>query len=1242
LPIRVERLPLPAGASLDELLHTMAGQRFDLASGALLRVWLLPGEQSPAVLLVAHRMVLDWRGASRLAAEIFDHYATGSPAPQTLLPADRLNFAVWQRAWAKADDFRAQREWWKDKLGTQLPVLQLPAVGRRTAGRTFAGGEVRTELPADTAGLLRTHPCANTQVGLESLLLAAYAALLLRYSGQSDLVVGWNVSADGLLPGRVELGPTENWLALRLSVDASIAFSQLLSEVSQETAQAWEHRGVPFDVLLRDLSLPARSVLPPLIQAQFEFREELRTDAIANGGAFARVSEVVPAATPFELHLVVTRNADAVELSLRFNTELFNLVRAQRFLGHFTGLLASALQNPSCPVGRLSLMNGEEIRQIVTEFNATAAPYPHDRCLHQLVENQATRFPDNTAYVFEGRNFRYGQVNGWANAIAGRLAARGIGRGHFVPLLMDRSVELPVCMLAVMKAGAAYVPMDVHWPAQRIHHIVRDTNCPVVLVTESPAAQLPAEVEVWTIDTRDLGEDVSPPSVAITSDDPIYMIYTSGSTGVPKGAINKHRGIVNRLSYMTRRYGCAVDDVILQTSAHIFDASVWQYFWPLINGAKCILPSPMAGFDHRHITELIGRYQVTVTDFVPSVFNILVDILDKDTELRNNLKSLRQILIGGEALSPKAIFRFLESFPRVGITNTYGPTETSIGVIFYEVGKEYEDPLPIGRPIANVNAYVLDELLQPVPIGVPGMLYVGGDCVGLGYHGDPVKTAAAFLDNPFREVHPGPIYRTGDLARYRESGDIEFLGRADHQVKIRGVRIELGEIEAKLAQHPGISAAVVNLWEATGGAKRLAAYIVSTGAEAPTTEELRAFLKESLPEYVIPHAFVRLSELPLLRSGKVDRKSLPPPTDEPDRTRRRGPPPQTRVQSVIAQTWRDEIGIPYVSIHDNFFELGGDSLGAVRVVARLELQFGIRLEAEQMMIQSLGQLAASVPGETESMHQDAAPDTRSSPVLQPFYFGELQRQLFGALHDSTTVARSGVVVCSPLGHEYIFCHRSLRHLAQLLAERATPVLRFDYFGTGDSQGEARAMTLSGCVDDTKAAVAEISGRLALPYVSLVGLRLGGAIASLLAARLSMVAKIVLWDPVFDGESYLRDLQAVHSSLVGGRSVRKSADRGKGSDFIELAGFPMSMDFHAEIKSIGPQAYASLGGKEILLVDSSEGSLQEPLAASLSATGVKVDYVRIPYPEIWNQDPYKTRLPTRIIDEVCRWLSGETS
>ena len=450
----------------------------------------------------------------------------------------------------------------------------------------------------------------------------------------------------------------------------------------------------------------------------------------------------------------------------------------------------------------------------------------------------------------------------------------------------------------------------------------------------------------------------------------------------------------------------------------------------------------------------------------------------------------------------------------------------------------------------------------------------------------------------------------------------------------------------------GVSGAVVNLYESADGSKRLAAYLVPAEGADPSTDELRAFMRQTLPDYLIPNAFVRLTELPLLRSGKVDRKSLLPPTEETERSRVVGTPPTTRVQQAIAKAWEEEIGMAGVSIHDNFFELGGDSLAAMKVLARLEMDHGIRLEAEQMMNQSLGQLAAGVPGQDAAdtaaagaAAHAATADAGAETALQPFFFGAEDRQLFGCLHASAQPAAS-VVVCPPMGHEYLFTHRSLRHLAQLLSADAQAgleqsVLRFDYFGTGDSQGDAAQISLPGCTADAQAALAEAQRRQAAVgtagALSIVGLRLGAVAAAQAAAATPAVQRVVLWDPVTDGMEHLAALRAVHLRISGREATHKP-----GAEFVELAGFPMPVALHSQIEALQRQPYAALAGKQVLLIDSSAEGSQTAFADWLKTQGVDVKLAHIPYPEIWNQDPYKTRLPTKILDQVCRWLAGDAA
>ncbi|NES82289.1 MAG: amino acid adenylation domain-containing protein [Moorea sp. SIO2B7] len=594
-------------------------------------------------------------------------------------------------------------------------------------------------------------------------------------------------------------------------------------------------------------------------------------------------------------------------------------------------------------ISTLPILTEEERQQLLIEWNDTKREYPQDKCIHQLVEAQVMRTPERIAAIFEDRSLTYQEVNEKANELAGVLKAKGISKGKYVPVLMEKSLELLISHLAIMKVGAAFVPMSPRWPIERIAEILNQLNSEVVLINQVDSKW--SSLSNWSyfvVNESKLIGSKSNLNLPVQLEDPIYIIFTSGSTGKPKGAINQHCGIVNRFFNMNDRYGIQDNDVILFTSDSMFDASVWQLFWPLINGMQVVIPDANFNFEPNLIIELVEKRKVTITDFVPAVFNILVDYLNDNLELYSKLSSLRQLLIGGEQMNSKAIYQFKSFLSQVGITNTYGPTETSIGVIFHEVPSTFTDPIPIGRPLHNVYALILDHHLNPVPVGVSGELYLGGQCVGLGYLNHQELTRSVFIDNPFEEIDSDRLYKTGDLVRYLPDGTIEFLGRIDNQVKIRGIRIELGEIESVLTQHPQVKRTIVIPQENRPGDKRLVAYLV-TNQEQTTIDELRSFLQERLPEYMMPSAFVLLETIPLTPNGKVDRRALPSPDLSSKYLEASFVPPRNTLEMQLAQIWSEVLGLPSVGVRDNFFTLGGNSLLAVQLMVRIEKHFGKQL-----------------------------------------------------------------------------------------------------------------------------------------------------------------------------------------------------------------------------------------------------------------------------------------------------------
>ncbi|MBW3655436.1 MAG: amino acid adenylation domain-containing protein, partial [Gemmatimonadetes bacterium] len=530
----------------------------------------------------------------------------------------------------------------------------------------------------------------------------------------------------------------------------------------------------------------------------------------------------------------------------------------------------------------------------------------------------------------------YAGLNASANRLARELRERGMGRGSFVPILAERGPYVAVAMLAVMKAGAAFVPLDAKWPEERLRRVLDDVGAPLLLagagtVDLADALGLPViPVVIGGADAANLPSETG-------ADDPIYAIYTSGSTGVPKGAVVPHAGIANRFHWMTETFGAASARSVLQTTRHVYDSAVWQLFWPLTVGGQTVVPRADGETDADYLVELIRAESVTMTDFVPSVFNALVPELSADASARERLSSLRTVIVGGEQITAETTYRFMELFPGVGVVNLYGPTECSIGSIHHAVSTTDGNRIPIGRPIANTSALILDRGGRLVPQGVPGEIHLGGRCVGLGYIGDGKRTSAVFIPNPYAPRGGERLYRTGDLGRYRADGSIECLGRLDEQVKIRGFRIEPGEIERLLRQQPGVRDALVIAREAAAGDRRLVAYVAAGHPESVQPSTLRARLAAGLPEYMVPSAFVVLAGFPLTANGKVDRRALPAPAWDAGRAY---VAPRTPAEEILADIWATVLGVERVGVHDSFFELGGHSLLATRVISRVRQAFG--------------------------------------------------------------------------------------------------------------------------------------------------------------------------------------------------------------------------------------------------------------------------------------------------------------
>jgi amino acid adenylation domain-containing protein len=942
-------------------LHAEASRPFRFAEGPPVRFLLLGrGTDDHILLLAAHHAVLDFRSLEIVFDELLHVFAARAQRRDVALPevGQQADFTRWQREMLEGGDGERLRARLVERLEGAPTVLALPADHPRPPVRGYRGSAHAFTLPADLAA--RLHELAHAErVTPYALLLAGFQVLLHRWSGQDDFLVG-SPASGRTRPGFAgTTGFLVNTVVLRARLDDDLSFRDLLRRTRDDALAALGAQGYPFERLVEQLHPERDASRTPLVQVLFVFQQADRlraATACALGidgareerGELALESVAVETgAAQFDLALAMGEVEGTLAGSLRYDADLFEPDTVRRMATHFQRLLEGIAAAPETPVGRLPLLPPAETREVVHGFNATEVHFTEgDAPLHRLVEAQAARTPDAVAVVFGDEAVCYRDLDERANRLAHHLRELGVGPEVRVGVCLERSVGMVVALLGVLKAGGAYVPVDPTHPAERIAYVLADADVPVLLTQERLAASLPehrgATVRLdadWpTIAAGPSGS----PEVEVSSDEVAYVIYTSGSTGRPKGAMNAHRGVVNRLLWMQAEYGLSPADVVLQKTPFSFDVSVWEFFWPLIVGARLVVARPEGHRDPTYLSRTISEQGVTTLHFVPSMLRAFLEHGDACA-----CRSVRRVVASGEALPAELVGRFFSELPHAELHNLYGPTETAVDVTYWRcVSDDARHTVPIGRPVANTRIRVLDRCGEPAPIGVPGELHIGGVQVGRGYLGRPSLTAEKFVPDPFPAVPGARLYRSGDLARWRADGVLEYLGRTDDQVKVRGFRIEPGEIEAVLVMHPAVHEAVVVHRQDAPGDPRLVAYFVADGA-APPAGELRALARDHLPEHMVPSAFVQLDAIPLSPNGKIDRRALPAP-DRRAGTAAAYVAPRSEMEEALAAIWSEVLGVERVGVHDHFFDLGGYSLLAVRVGSRVQETFGVDLPLQTL------------------------------------------------------------------------------------------------------------------------------------------------------------------------------------------------------------------------------------------------------------------------------------------------------
>ncbi|AMA46430.1 hypothetical protein APT63_12830 [Pseudomonas sp. 22-AL-CL-001] len=937
-------------AALQTRIEQQVRQPFDLTQGPLLRACLV--RQAPdthVLVLVLHHIVSDGVSMQVMVEELvalYEALSQGQAPSLPALPIQYADYAVWQRDWMAAGERERQLTYWLERLGGPQPVLELPLDHPRPPVRSQAGASLALALPATVQDALRR--LAREQgASLFMVLLAAYQALLHRHSGQTDIRVGVPVANRHHPSTERLIGFFVNTQVLRAEVDPRQPFTALLQDVRQAALGAQAHQDLPFEQLVEALA-PARDLShSPLFQVMLNYQSDARRSP---GGQRVQALSVEglqwdTGLAQFDLTLEVFDGDEGLSMAFVYATDLFEHGRMQRLATQFVNLLHGIVERPEQAVAELPLLEAAERERALVHWNDTAARYPLDSSVQQLIEAQVQRTPEAEALVFGGTRLSYAQLNERANRLAHRLIELGVGPDVLVGIAAERSVEMVVGLLAILKAGGAYVPLDPEYPQDRLRYMLEDSGVSLLLTQNHLDLPVSEGVQTLALDVKAGSSHRHDPQVPVHPENLAYVIYTSGSTGRPKGAGNRHSALVNRLCWMQEAYGLSATDTVLQKTPFSFDVSVWEFFWPLMTGARLVVAAPGDHRDPARLIELITAEQVSTLHFVPSMLQAFMQDLNV-----SRCTSLKRIVCSGEALPVDAQQQVFAKLPDAALYNLYGPTEAAIDVTHWTCRDEGRDSVPIGQPIANLACYVLDAELQPVPVGVLGELYLAGEGLARGYHRRPGLTAERFVVSPYGTGER--LYRTGDLARQRLDGVIEYAGRIDHQVKLRGLRIELGEIEARLLEHASVREAVVTVADS----KQLVGYVVLEQETEGWQAELAQHLGHGLPDYMVPSQWLALDHLPLSPNGKLDRKALP--TLDPAQARQTYVAPRSALEQRLAAIWAQVLGLEQVGLTDNFFELGGHSLLVINTVSRIQLDLGLTL-APRLLFQHpvLGALA---------------------------------------------------------------------------------------------------------------------------------------------------------------------------------------------------------------------------------------------------------------------------------------------
>ncbi|MGI8500285.1 MAG: amino acid adenylation domain-containing protein [Hassallia sp.] len=1226
---------------LKQLVTEYSSQPFDLTQAPLLRSVLIRLQEQEHILLFSiHHILFDgWscRVFYQELAALYQAFCNGGVSPLPELPIQYADFALWQRQSLNDQERSHHLTYWKQQLKDAPPILNLPTDYPRPAHQSFRGARATIIIPQAIAHALKSLS-QQENVTLFMVLLAAFKTLLYRYTGQTDLLIGTPIANRTQIETENLLGCFVNSLVLRTDLSNEPSFRELLARVRETALAAYAHQDLPFEQLVKELQ-PKRTLShTPLFQVMCVF-QDAPLSALKLPGLTLTPLMIDSGTAKFDLTLYLEDTKQELIGFLEYNSDLFHADTINRMVGHFQTLLEGIVANPDQCIAKLPLLTKQEHNQLVANNLQIKIDYSPQLCLHQLFEQQVEKTPDAVAVVFENQQITYAELNSKANQIAHHLQQLGIKTEELVGICLPRSLEMVIGILGILKAGAAYVPLDPNYPAERLAFVLEDAQLEVILTQQQFSQKLSTDkTKLVCLDTDGeiiAGQSTNNPNSQATSASLAYIIYTSGSTGKPKGVLVNHRNVMRLFAATDAWFKFNHEDVWTLFHSIAFDFSVWEIWGALLYGGRLVVVPYEITRSPQAFYELLSQQQVTVLNQTPSAFRQLIKV--DDTHTPQQLTHLRYVIFGGEALEMQSLQPHFERYGDKSpqLINMYGITETTVHVTYHPLtvaDLTQAQASVIGRPIPDLQVYVLDQHQQLLPIGVAGEMYVGGAGLARGYLNRPELTAQRFISHPL--APETRLYRSGDLARYLPNGELEYLGRIDNQVKIRGFRIELGEIETTLCQHPKVRETVVLPWEDALNNQRLVAYIVPI-EPALTTKELQNWLKDKLPEYMIPAAFVSLPALPLTANGKVDRRALPTPNTTRPELDKAFVAPRTSTEQVLADIWAQILGLERVGINDNFFELGGDSILSTQIIAKAN-QAGLQLSFRQLFThQTIAELAA-VTGITPTSSAEQGVIVGQVP-LTPIQHWFFEQNLPAAHHWNQAVLLELGQIDPELiqkAWQHLLIHHDALRL-RFLAEESNwqqqivpPDGKIPF-----SQVDLSTLTATEQTQAISATASELQASLNL-YTTLVRIALFN-----LGEKQPSRLLIVMHHLVVDGVSWrilLEDLQTAYQQLSRGENVNFPTKTTSYKQWAEqLREYAQSNVLYKELEywlAIGKKQVAQLPVDYLEKANIEASSCNVSIALSQEETRVLLQEV----PKVYN-----TRINDVLLTALIKAFSGWT-